>query len=42
MIHDENNVSMDHELVIARGQLKKIKYAYLNIQNQHPHESCVK
>ena len=25
MIHNENNVLMDYELVVARGQLKKVK-----------------
>ena len=36
MIHDENNVVTDDELVVGRGQLKKSKHACLYIQNEHP------
>ena len=42
MIHDENNVLADDKLVIARGQLKKSKHAYLYIRNEHPRGLCVK
>ena len=36
MIHDENNVLTDDELVIVRGLLKKSKHACLYIRNAHP------
>ena len=36
MIHDENDVLMDDELVFARDFLKKSKYACLYIQNEFP------
>ena len=42
MIHNENNVLADDELVVARGQLKKSKHAYLYIRNEHPRGLCVK
>ena len=35
MIHVENNVLTD-ELIVAGGQLKKSKYAYLYVPNEHP------
>ena len=36
MIHDENDVLTDNELVLARNFLKKSKHAYLSIQNEFP------
>ena len=36
MIHDENDVPTDNELVVARDFFKKSKYACLYIQNQFP------
>ena len=36
MIHDENDVLTDDELVIARNFLKKSKHACLYIQNEFP------
>ena len=36
MIHDENNVVMDDELVIVRDFLKTSKDACLYIRNEHP------
>ena len=36
MIHDENNVLTDDELVVVRDFLKKLKYACLYIRNEHP------
>ena len=42
MLHDENNVLTDDELVVARGQLKKLRHKYLYIRNEHPREFCVK
>ena len=36
MIHGENNVLTDDELVVATGQLKKLNHAYLYIRNEHP------
>ena len=36
MIHDENDVLTDDELVAARNLLKKSKHACLYIQNKHP------
>ena len=36
MIHDENDMLMDNELVAARDFLKKSKYACLYIQNEFP------
>ena len=38
MIHDENNVLTDDELVIVRGLLKESKHACLYIQNKHPYK----
>ena len=35
-IHDENDVLTDDELVVARGILRKSKYACLYIQNEFP------
>ena len=42
MIHDESNVLADDELVVARGQLKKLKHEYLYIQNENRCGFCVK
>ena len=42
MIHDKNNVLTDDELVVARGQLKKLKHTYLYMRNGHPGGFCVK
>ena len=42
MVHSKNSVLTDDELVIAKGQLKKLKYAYLYIRNEHPRGFCVK
>ena len=42
MIHDENNVLPDYELVVVRGQLKNSKHACLYIRNEHPREFCLK
>ena len=36
MIHDENDVLTDDELVVARDLLKSKKYACLYIQNEFP------
>ena len=36
MIHDENNVLTDDELVILRRSLKNSKCACLYIRNKHP------
>ena len=36
MIHDENNVLTDNELVVIRDFLKKLKHACLHIWNKHP------
>ena len=36
MIHDENDVLTDDELVVVRGILRKSKYAILYIQNVYP------
>ena len=36
MIHDENNVLMDVELVIVRDFLRTSKHACLYIRNEHP------
>ena len=33
MIHDENNVLLDDELVVVRSQLKKSKHACLYVWN---------
>ena len=33
MIHDENNVLLDDELVVVRSQLKKPKHACLYVRN---------
>ena len=42
MIHDENDVLMDDELVVARNFLKKSRHAGLYIQNEFPRGFCVK
>ena len=36
MIHDENNVLTDDELVVVRDVLRKSKHACLYIRNEHP------
>ena len=36
MIHDENNVLTDVELVVVRDLLRKSKHACLYIRNEHP------
>ena len=36
MIHEENDVLTDDELVVARTFLKKSKYACLYIRNEFP------
>ena len=36
MMHDENDVLTDDELVVARSFLKKSKHACLYIQNEYP------
>ena len=38
MIHDENNVLIDDELVIVRSLLKELKHACLYIRNEHPRQ----
>ena len=42
MIHDENDMLTDDELVVARNFLKKSKHAWLYIRNEFPHGFCVK
>ena len=37
MMHDENDVLTDNELIVARAFLKKSKHACLYIQNEFPH-----
>ena len=37
MIHNENNVLTDDELVIVRGLQKKSKHAHLYMPNEYPH-----
>ena len=36
IIHDENNVLADNELVVVRDFLRKSKHAFLYIRNEHP------
>ena len=36
IIHDENNLLTDDELVIARDFLRTSKHACLYIRNEHP------
>ena len=38
VIHDENNVLKDDELVVVRYFLRKSKHACLYIRNEHPHK----
>ena len=38
MIHDENNMLTDDELVIVRGFLRTSKHACLYIRNEHLHQ----
>ena len=42
MIHDENDMLTDDELVVARNFLKKSKHAWLYIRNEFPRGFCVK
>ena len=42
MIHDENDVLTDDELVVARNFLKKSKHGCLYIRNEFPRGFCVK
>ena len=42
MIHDENNVLTDDELVVAWNFLKKSKHAYLYIRSEFSRGFCVK
>ena len=42
MIHDENDVLTDDELVVARNFSKKSKHACLYIRNEFPRGFCVK
>ena len=37
MIHDENDVLTEDELVVTRNFLKKLKHACLYIQNEYPY-----
>ena len=37
MIHDENDVLTEDELVATRNFLKKLKHACLYIQNEYPY-----
>ena len=36
MMHDENNVLTDDELVVIRNFLRNSKHACLYIRNEHP------
>ena len=38
MIHNENDVLTNDELVVVRDFLKKLKHACLYIRNEHPHK----
>ena len=42
MIHDENDVLTDDELVAVRGILNESKYVCLYIRNEYPRGFCVK
>ena len=42
MIHDENDVLTDDELVVARNFLKKSKHGCLYIRNEFSCGFCVK
>ena len=42
MIHDENDVLTDDELVVVRDLLKNSKHACLYIQNEYPHGFSIK
>ena len=37
VIHKENDVLTDNELVVARGLLKESRYECLYIRNEYPH-----
>ena len=42
MIHNENNVLTDDEVVIVRDFLRTSKHACICIRNEHPGGFCVK
>ena len=42
MIHDENDVLTDDELVVARNFVKKSKHAFPYIRNEFPRGFCIK
>ena len=42
MIHEENNVLMDDELVVVRDLSRKSKHACLYIRNEYPRGFCIK
>ena len=42
MIHDENDVLTDDELVVVRDSFRNSKYACVYIQNKYPRGFCVK
>ena len=42
MIHDENDVLTDNEVVVVRGILRESKHACLYIRNEFPRGFCVK
>ena len=42
MIHDENDVKTDDELVVVRHVLKKSRHACLYIRNEYPRRFYVK
>ena len=42
MIHDENDVLTDDELVVVRHVLKRSRHACLYIRNEYPRGFCVK
>ena len=42
MIHEENNVLMDDELVVVRDLSRKSKHTCLYIRNEYPRGFCIK
>ena len=38
MMHEENNMLMDDELVVVRDLLRKLKHPCLYIPNEHPYK----
>ena len=42
LIHDENDVLTDDELVVARNFLKKSRHACLYTRNEFPRGFCIK